>query len=286
MATCSTPLQLHQRENFSTLMRIQEEFYARYPEHKDWNAVRQNQLNDLGILNELDITIPPEKMLEIFQEYGVIALRHLKNEKLLVFCGNSPIYCVEEKYNDRERKSHSHQKWDTAEFNLLMNPSCAIHWPPNQKAMGYLSQKSYQKVKGESMSVLEFNSPRALEQGLKNLSQMLDSEGESKCVYSIVPGEFFSRLDVQYFLWGNDNPLWARVYRSCFSRNWYLQGFKWLCSPYGKDEQFNVIQEIASKHEMEAELIDVKIREGIMCGTEYHKYPRPICDLYLKFTKK
>lgn len=282
----SLDMQLHIQEQFSTLLDLQHQFYEQYPQHADWNKVRNEQMQSTENLQKLTITIPPKEMREIFELYGVIALRRLENPNLLFFCGNAPLYCVKEEYSEGERSAHQHEGHDTAEFNLMMNPSCVVHFPPNLKAQEYLCQHPYKKAQGENMSILNFRSLKQLNNDLECLAKLLEPGGTSKSVHYIVPGEFTSRIDMQSFFFGKEPSLWAQIYRNSLSPSWYLQGIKWLISLYAEEQELQAIQELAQKHGLIVELSKKEIRDGVRCGTTYHKYPRPICDLYLKFTKQ
>jgi hypothetical protein len=282
----SSALELHRTENFVTLRSLCEQFYrSTHRCYRDWNAVRSEQIkNDPDILSQLNITIPPAEMRTIFDRYHVIALRYLRNSDLLIFCGNKPIYMVNTPYSPSERESHAHEGFDTVDFNLLMNPSCVSEWPADSKASEYLSTKPYETVNGENMSVLDFRDITKLKTGLRSLAQLLKKGGTSQSTYSYVPHDSGTRLGVQYVLWGNDEPLWSRVYKNILSPSWYFEGMKWHWNHATPEQELKLIQELAQLQGLEAVVGEPTIRQGVLCGSKYVTYDYPVTDYPITFT--
>jgi len=161
-----TAFQLHKAENFQTLKEIYEGFYVtRQDSHAilrdcqtKWKENRDEYIkNHPDVFSRLNITIPPQEMKEIFNEYGIIALRRLENNKLTLCCGNSPIYCTNLGKNslgdEYLSNQHVHHNEDTSDFNLLMNPSIVADMGSLPLINYIVSQKrQYQHIEAEIMN--------------------------------------------------------------------------------------------------------------------------------------
>jgi len=179
--------QLHANEDFATLKSLCDQFYS---------EASTQPFNDENIafvmwargvkgfldtypkrLSELEITIPPQEMKEIFQAYGVIALRRLKNRELTLYCGNGPLHscAMDHDYEAREKRAHQHQGSDTVDFDLWMNPTVVMKWPPNDRSLSYFGKARYELVRGEDMSAVDFRWP--LQSTLHIVRQILQPNG-------------------------------------------------------------------------------------------------------------
>ncbi len=132
----------HKFQGFYTLQSLLKDFYdkcaARDPRRAPYiqsillNRIQNKISSSHKILSKLSIDIPPKEMKDIYQKYGVIALRKLSREDLLVCCGNSPVFsCCMHSYSGVPvdyTGLHEHSEMDTCDEDLLMNPSVVGTW--------------------------------------------------------------------------------------------------------------------------------------------------------------
>jgi hypothetical protein len=123
----------------------------------DWKNHRiQKILENPNILDQLKIDLPLSKIEEIFNKFGIIVLRKPKEENLLFYCGNSPIYSsAMKKHYNKESSSHKHEEYETIDCDILMNPTIVSH-SLSKDLVRYLSSidKKYKKIEGCGLCVI------------------------------------------------------------------------------------------------------------------------------------
>lgn len=179
---------LHEKEGFATLKKILTEFAQKTvtektlnnPETNVFGKITQKIIESPDILSKLDIEISPKQMRNIFDKFEIIALRPLKHDKLLVFCGNSPIYCsaMEREYQDKSE--HQHKGKDTCDIDLLMNPSVVGLWLKPGLLNYFKQHKKYKLIKGESMDLTKDDQGQVDRELCSNIKQILDKNGVMK----------------------------------------------------------------------------------------------------------
>ena len=79
------------------------------------------------IIRKLKIDYTMEQIREIYEKHGVLALRPLKGDKLLLGCGNNP---VDPNFVTKPR--HEHDDYDTVNPQISMNPSLVAAFGVNK----------------------------------------------------------------------------------------------------------------------------------------------------------
>lgn len=135
------------------------------------------------ILDDLKVKLPLSQIEEIFKKYGIIVLRKPKNEDLLFYCGNDPIYSSAMDKDYSQDPTHTHSGHDTLDCDLLMNPTIVA--PFGKKGIhDYLKSIShkYKRISGCVMSVM--NSSKALKRQMRFLDNLAEGETAIEHAYS------------------------------------------------------------------------------------------------------
>lgn len=141
------------RMTLFSLVKKQDGFYL-------WKNQRiERILQDPKILDRLEVELPLSEIKEIFKNYEIIVLRKPKEEKLLFYCGNRPIYssAMRWEYPKGERKGHHHSDSDTIDCDILMNPTIAGDTGRDAKGLRKYFESishTYREIEGEHMSVI------------------------------------------------------------------------------------------------------------------------------------
>jgi hypothetical protein len=77
-------------------------------------------------------------------------------------------------YDHDVRRLHEHVGSDTLDYDLWMNPSVVMKWPPNERSLGYFGLERYENISGEYMSAVDF---RVGDEALRVLQPMLKPGG-------------------------------------------------------------------------------------------------------------
>jgi len=176
--------QLHQAEDFKTLKEVSQGFYsipnADMTFKNEWDTCRNAYIEKHpDVWSRLNITIPPDEMREIFNQYKIIALRRLEHEQLTLCCGNFPIAspCATTS-KDEYHGNHPHSNQDTCDLELLMNPSIVadMHSPSLIKYIA-TQKHQYKHIEAEYMNFCEFDDQERLEQSFTFLQKLLQLNG-------------------------------------------------------------------------------------------------------------
>lgn len=89
-----------------------------------------NPINRIKMLKQympkIQIETSSDEMMAIFNKYGIIQLRPVQTESLILGCGNEPANHVH--FRDIPNESHSHKKANTINIHMDMNPSVIAFW--------------------------------------------------------------------------------------------------------------------------------------------------------------
>lgn len=105
--------------------------------------------------HEISITVNLSTMQKIFQEYGIILLRPLKGNALVIACGNKPSsLCFYASTDSNYRDQHIHENEDTIDPNMHMNPTIIGLWGSEKLTAFIETQKiKYQNIVCEGAGV-------------------------------------------------------------------------------------------------------------------------------------
>lgn len=130
----NTVKKIDQETYFKMYGEILKSYEKTLDDPKDnWFISEREQ--DLGkIFNTLDISIPKDQMIEIFEKYQVIVHRAPKAKKLIIGCGNLPkydselfVYAIDDwgtvEGAKKYRKEHTHEEEDTSDVDFVRDPT-------------------------------------------------------------------------------------------------------------------------------------------------------------------
>lgn len=137
---------------------IIKDLYLQYLEqHKDKEYIYNCAYHDIQhhlvghweeYINQLDITLPIDKIKKIFEEYGVIQLREAETStKLLLGCGNCPV--DPQFHNDK----HKHEGFVTINPALSMNPTIIGAFGIDEGLSRLLRENYYDSLHAEAVTL-------------------------------------------------------------------------------------------------------------------------------------
>lgn len=174
-------------KDFSEKIQKSEEFSDVKVIYGFWASAFFKKIEeDPGILDQLDIEVSPARMREIYNEYGIIALREPENKFLdiLLYCGNNPVFssamnCTYAEREFEEVDYHRHVGKTTIDIDPLMNPCLIAAWP-SRNLISYLSGFLISSLEGDAMEPIRslLKNEKELEKGLKLLAEVMPSFGK------------------------------------------------------------------------------------------------------------
>lgn len=181
-------MEQHKYQGFYTLQSLLKDFYDKRGVRNPSNIqsimmerIQKEMSSSHKIFTQLNIDIPPKEMKDLYERYGIIALRKLSQEGLLVCCGNSPIFscCMHSFYGKAPidyARLHEHSEMDTCDEDFLMNPSVVGTWlTPGlvQYLADHRREKKYHILTSENPSVGLIKQENGTFRDFKDLSLFL-----------------------------------------------------------------------------------------------------------------